>query len=59
MRRLDEGTVLFRGEGDLTYVCGRWRAPVIVNVAPGHIRNVVIICNRAVGDCGRSNETLD
>lgn len=53
-RKADEEPV-FRGEGDLSFVCGGCRLPLAVGVDAGQIRNVVMQCPR----CKAYNETLD
>jgi hypothetical protein len=49
-----EGTVMMRGEGQTTLVCGKCAAPLAVGVQVTALQSLVITCK----NCGSYNETL-
>ncbi len=50
-----EGTVVMRGDGNLTIECGNCKAPLVVGLNTSQLQNLVLKCPQ----CGEFNETLD
>lgn len=48
------GTIVVKGDGPLTFVCGECSATLARRVDGGQLANLVLRCNT----CGRFNETI-